>query len=81
MFQNVKTLQTWIRPKDYTMKDVIAWSKHLPDPDDWYYSAFKNYTTGEVEYVQNETVIRNGKRTRVVLGYKDGALKRLNKKQ
>jgi hypothetical protein len=80
MFQNVKTLRSWKRPEHYTMADVVTWSKQLPDPDDWHYSAFKNYTTGKIEYVQNEEVMRDGKRKRLVVGYTDGALKRLNKK-
>lgn len=81
MFQNVKTLKTWKRPDTYTMKDVVAWSKSLRDPDDWYYSALKCYTTGEVEYMERETVLRNGKTCRVVVGYEeDGSLKGLRKR-
>jgi hypothetical protein len=58
MFQNKKTLKSWKRPENFTMKDVITWSKNLADPDDWEYSAFicysafTCYATGKIEYVQ-----------------------------
>lgn len=81
MFQNIKTLITWKRPDNYTMDDVVAWSKSLSDPGDWYYSALKCYTTGEVEYMQHEKVLRDGKWRKVVVGYdEDGELKGLRKK-
>ena len=51
MFQNKKTLKSWKRPDNFTMEDVITWSKNLAGPDDWEYSAFNCYTTGKTEYV------------------------------
>ena len=51
MFQNKKTLKSWKRPDNFTVEDVITWSKNMADPDDWEYSAFIFYTTGKTEYV------------------------------
>jgi hypothetical protein len=80
MFQNMKSLKTWRRPESHTMKDVVAWSKSLDDPEDWEYSAFICLATGKIEYVKYEMVVQDGQTRKKVKRGEDGMLRRLRPK-